>query len=202
MNKLFFPLLFLGSLFFTGAASGGIPVITIIPDRGRPELEQLKAFRDEIGKSEAERNDFEDNKTKPIMGEFPSESKAREIGRDGRFVAYDNGIVMDNRTGLEWIAGPDRDTTWDEARSWVQSLSVKGGGWRMPTREELRTLYKKGSGTRNMTPLLKTTGWWLWSGVKWGIASARVFSFHHGFEHSHPLSDSRDGRAFAVRSRR
>jgi len=137
-----------------------------------------------------------------VKNERPPGSKAREIARNDRFIAYDNGIVRDTLTGLEWIAGPDKDTTWDEARSWVQSLSVDDGGWRMPTREELRTLYIKGAGIRNMTPLLKTTGRWIWSAVKWGSSSARVFSFHHGFEHSHPLGDSGDGRGFVVCSRR
>ncbi len=33
------------------------------------------------------------------------------IGRDGDFVAYANGVVADTRTGLEWLAGPDVDTT-------------------------------------------------------------------------------------------
>ena len=73
----------------------------------------------------------------------------------------DGGIVKDPNTGLEWMAGPDRDTNWYEAKSWVQSL---GSGWRMPTLDELAGLYKKGAGPRNMTPLLKTTGWWVWSG--------------------------------------
>lgn len=52
--------------------------------------------------------------------------------------------VKDTKTSLEWIAGPDRDTTWSEARFWVQNLSVDGGGWRMPTMNELKTLYQKG----------------------------------------------------------
>ena len=74
-----------------------------------------------------------------------------------RFLPLTNGIVKDTHTGLEWIAGPDRDTNWNEARSWVQSLNLDGGGWRMPTMDELESLYKKGKGDRNMTPLLSIT---------------------------------------------
>ena len=85
--------------------------------------------------------------------------KAKIIAKDGRYVSYKNGIVYDEKTNLEWIVGPDKDTTWDEARAWVESLSVEGGGWRMLTREEVKALYKKEAGSRNMTPLLKTTGW-------------------------------------------
>lgn len=110
----------------------------------------------------------------------------------------------DRNTGLEWLAGPDEDTTWYDAKRWIESLTaVAGGGWRMPTREELKTLYEKDKGTRNMTPLLKTTGWWLWSGETKGSASAWGFFFHNG-EAGWGLRDSYGfgGRGFAVRSKR
>lgn len=84
-------------------------------------------------------------------------------GISGRFITFNNGVVWDKKTGFEWIAGPDKDTNWDEAKSWVKSLTVDGGGWRMPTIKELKTLYKKGVGTHNMTPLLKTNGGYVWS---------------------------------------
>ncbi len=54
------------------------------------------------------------------------------IYKDGRFIAYSNGVVEDAKTGLEWIAGPDRNTTWHEARRWVAGLRVDGGGWSPP----------------------------------------------------------------------
>ena len=124
------------------------------------------------------------------------------IARDGSFCKYANDIVKDTSTGLEWLAGPDRNTTWDEARSWVENLTVAGRGWRMPTREELKTLYQKGAGTRNMTPLLETTGWWVWSGETKDSSSAWAFDFHRGRELWSPRTSSRGPRSFAVRSRR
>jgi len=66
-----------------------------------------------------------------------------DVSDDGRYVAYANGIVKDTNTGLEWKAGPDKDTNWNQARSWVQSLNLDGGGWRMPTMDEVEGLYKK-----------------------------------------------------------
>jgi len=36
--------------------------------------------------------------------------EAREISQDGNFVAYDNQVVYDTRTGLEWFVGPDKNT--------------------------------------------------------------------------------------------
>jgi len=122
-------------------------------------------------------------------------------GRGVRFLAHKTGTVVDTKTGLEWIAGPDKDTTWDEARSWVKNLTVAGRGWRMPTVKELKTLYHKGAGTRNMTPLLKTTGWWVWSGETKG-STAAWWTFTFNFHHADDVLWDGDGRGFAVRSRR
>jgi hypothetical protein len=94
-------------------------------------------------------------------------SKDQEIGRDGHWIAYACGVVWDTKTGLEWVAGPDKDTNWDEAKDWVDNLNVAGGGWRMPTTDELKTLYVKGRGTRNMTPLLGTASFEHTSFIAW-----------------------------------
>ena len=67
----------------------------------------------------------------------------KEIGRDGTFVKYANGMIYDEKTNLEWYAGSDRNITWNEAKRWTESLNVDGGGWRMPTKKELKTLYKR-----------------------------------------------------------
>ena len=86
-----------------------------------------------------------------------------EVGRDTPFVAYANGIVEDTRTKLEWIAGPDVDTSYYQAVEWVRGLKVAGGRWRMPTTKELNTLYKKPGVPSSITPLLKTTGIHVWT---------------------------------------
>ena len=109
-----------------------------------------------------------------------------------------NGIVKDTRTGLEWIASPDENITWYEARSWVQSIS--GEGWRMPTMDELEGLYMVGAGSRNMTPLLKTSGWFVWSGET-EDSEASYFFYHSGSRNHDNRHHFRSLRAFAVRSR-
>jgi len=129
-------------------------------------------------------------------------SPKQEISRDGRFIAYNNGIVEDTETGLEWIAGPDKNTNWNDAQKWVENLTVAGGGWRMPTRQELKNLYKHGAGERNMTPLLKTTGWWVWSGETAGSSSAWDFHFRNGGGFWRNRYHSLNDRSFAVRSLR
>ena len=89
--------------------------------------------------------------------------KSPVTGRDGSLVAYENGIVADTRTGLEWFVGPDKDTSYYQAAKWVQNLTVAGGGWRMPTAKELRTIYSKPGTPSSITPLLKNTGSHMWS---------------------------------------
>ncbi len=132
---------------------------------------------------------------------------SQEIGRDGHFIAYDNGVVYDEVSNLEWIAGPDQPTNWDQARSWVESLNSEDDQWRMPTSNELHGLYKRNAGSRNRTSLLRTTGWWGWSGETSeasGVWSARAFFFKRGYA----TWLNRDsvyysvGRGFAVRSRK
>jgi hypothetical protein len=120
---------------------------------------------------------------------------------DSRFTAYASGVVKDNKTGLEWIAGPDADTTWYTAKSWVLELSVHGSGWRIPTLKELKTLYQKGVGTHNMTASLKTSGWLIWSAETKDTVLACHFNFISGKESWYDHSIYQGRRVFAVRSR-
>jgi hypothetical protein len=129
-----------------------------------------------------------------------SSSTPDVLQRDGVYVAYANGVVKDTKTGLEWKTGPDENINWDEAKSWAQDLNLDGGRWRMPTTDELETFYKKGAGTRNMTPLLKTTGWFVWSSETEGLSGAKGFDFSRGGSFRLSRGLSYDARAFAVRS--
>jgi hypothetical protein len=130
------------------------------------------------------------------------ENENEVIEKDGRFIAYKNGIVYDTETKLEWVAGPDKDMNWYEAKEWVDNLNIAGGGWRMPTLDELQGLFKKRAGSRNMTPLLKTTGWGVWSGEIKGSSGAWRFGFHGvGLREWRRRTRSNEKRAFAVRSR-
>ena len=70
----------------------------------------------------------------------------------------------------------------------------------MPTRDELKTLYRKGAGTRNMTTLLKTTGWWIWSGETKGPSSASGFGFDGDERWARQHWVRHQCRGFAVRS--
>jgi hypothetical protein len=84
----------------------------------------------------------------------------------------------------------------------VKGLSVGGGGWRMPTRAELKGLYHKGMGSRNIPAEFKTIGWWVWSGELDSSTTAWFFHFNFGKDRITARNISHNDRAFAVRSRK
>jgi hypothetical protein len=127
-----------------------------------------------------------------------------EIRAESRFETFVSGTVRDTKSGLDWYAGPDKNTSWDEAKSWTENLRIYGGGWRMPTRSELKSLYQKGAGSRNMTPLIRNTGWFVWSGdagtgQAGGDGKAWVIDFEDGRELLEKRDSSNYKRALAVR---
>ncbi len=43
-----------------------------------------------------------------------------------RFEVGDNGIMLDTKTDLEWLAGPDERSVRDDAVAWVDGLEEAG----------------------------------------------------------------------------
>ncbi len=124
-----------------------------------------------------------------------------------RFTKAKDGVISDSATGSEWYVGPDQDTNWNQAKSWTESLSVAGGGWRMPTVYELKAIYQKDTSPTNMDPIFQTTGGWVWSGQMGetssrGYPAAWGFYFLRGRENRYLLAEAVSYRAFAVRPRR
>ena len=117
-----------------------------------------------------------------------------------RYAVTKDGVIKDTQTGLEWYVGPDKDTNWYEANAWVNGLKVAGGGWRLPSRDELKGLYQQGVGDRNMDPGFKTSGCWVWSGKVKNVSSAWGFFFYFGSEPWYDRSYADRFRVFAVRS--
>jgi Protein of unknown function (DUF1566)/T5orf172 domain len=95
-----------------------------------------------------------------------------EIGRDDRFIAYDNGTVTDTRMNLMWAANDNGcDINWVDAKFYCENY--RGGDytdWRMPTLEELVALYYKyryyncdSNVDVHTTNLIHLTSVWVWS---------------------------------------
>jgi hypothetical protein len=86
-------------------------------------------------------------------------------------------LIVDSQLDLEWVVGPDRETNYFEAKSWIASLKVEGKQWRLPTNKELETLFVDGLGARNIDPTFKMTGWKVWSSDFHDTSAASCFRF-------------------------
>jgi len=142
------------------------------------------------------------NEQKPIKlaSINPAGKQSKIVAQDGQYVKFENGIVYDKNTGLEWCAGPDRAIFRKKAVTWVASLELDGGGWRMPSKNELKSLYKPGKGLRNMTSLIVTNGWFVWSSEQsrgFSFSAEAGLSSHRGGSYA-----STYDRAFAVRKKK
>ncbi len=134
----------------------------------------------------------------------PEVSDVQIVIRDGRFEKLSSGIIYDSTTNLEWYVGPDEDTSWHQADKWVKSLDVAGGGWRLPTKSDLQSIYSRETGERNMSSLLKTTGLGVWSSYsELSRGWAHSGFYYRGNGKFEPLYNtvSTNMRAYAVRTR-
>ncbi|MBU4372657.1 MAG: DUF1566 domain-containing protein [Proteobacteria bacterium] len=131
----------------------------------------------------------------------------KEIGKDGRFTAYDDGTVLDTRSGLMWAAKDNGShINWANAKSYCENY--RGGGytdWRMPTQDELAGLYdtaktyKSGCGYDvHLTELICLTCAAPWASETRG-SDAAFFFFIYGTRPWLFQSDDYDFRALPVR---
>ena len=61
------------------------------------------------------------------MGARPSVSTGNNTKGEGRFIAYDNGTVLDTKTNLMWAAKDDGSgMSWGNANSYCENY--RGGG--------------------------------------------------------------------------
>ena len=119
-----------------------------------------------------------------------------------RFTRASNGVITDSITGLDWYVGPNPDNTWHQAKAWTESLTVAGGGWRLPTMAELKAIYQKGASPYNMDPLFQVKGAWAWSGELRNAWSVWGLAFYNNLQGWHSMNYGNGRAALAVRSRR
>ena len=132
----------------------------------------------------------------------------KEIGKDGRVVAYDDGTVLDESTNLMW-AGKDNGAgiNWAEAKRYCENY--RGGGysdWRMPTQDELAGLYDNSKSYKatqqdsnvKLTELIQLSTCCPWASETRG-SEAAFFSFSDGIRLWYPQSYDVILRALPVR---
>lgn len=113
------------------------------------------------------------------------------------------GAIDDPTAGLQWLRASEQgNMTWDQANSYVQNSTLAGGGWRLPTRAELKSLYSRLSSLGGKEVFINS-GWWVWSSELKDSSNAWYFGFDSGdgywFSRDNSYSHN---RVLAVRSRR
>ena len=137
-----------------------------------------------------------------------AKGKNEIIRRDHRFIAYDNGTVLDTRMYLMWAANDNEsDINWVDAKFYCENY--RGGGytdWRMPTQDELAALYyqyryyKSDPGVDvHPTNLIRLTSVWV-SSSKTDGSWAYNFDFNIGSPAHNQQSALGFLRALPVRS--
>jgi hypothetical protein len=68
--------------------------------------------------------------------------KPKEIGKEEHWAAYDDGTVLDTKTGLMWASQSSKPLPWTDAKAYCDNYGGSGyTDWRMPTTEELMTIF-------------------------------------------------------------
>ncbi len=136
---------------------------------------------------------------------------AGEIGKDGRFITYDNRTVLDTRTNLMWAAKDNgSDINWQNAKSYCENYREGGyTDWRMPTQSELAGLYDANKSRQGAcdpinnihvaTELIDITCFAPWASET-NDSYAAYLRFLDGEQALSPKSNSINGRALPVRS--
>jgi tetratricopeptide (TPR) repeat protein len=123
----------------------------------------------------------------------------------GRF-SLEDGVIYDSQLGLEWAPSNGQVLNHYQAEGYARDLSLAGGGWRLPTRAELKSLYDK-SKPGNVDPVFGVGDKWVWTSELYNevpsMPGACGFYFYDGTERAGDRANSKrpdNRRALAVRS--
>ena len=132
-----------------------------------------------------------------------------------RFTDNGNGTITDHQLGLMWASTDNQgNITWKQADKWVRftfpySLPIQYQNWRLPTLQELQSLYVKDPDYRgyeadcgqqlHIVPRIHMSCGFVWSGDQEGI-SAYVFNFGRGTFYTDRKVHNKGYRALAVRN--
>jgi hypothetical protein len=107
------------------------------------------------------------------------DSSARSDEPRSRFTLPTPHTVSDARTGLTWqreldvkACAPD-SCTWERALAYCDTLSLDGGGFRLPTRQELAGLTEANGGEGEWASATAEEYFWTSSAVALNVRGAR-----------------------------
>jgi uncharacterized caspase-like protein len=179
----------------------------------REKLRQEKELLEQRKSLDEEKRRLSEERKQLAMAKSPSVATPKENGRDGRFIAYDNGTVLDTGTNLMWAAKDNgSDINWQGAKSYCENY--RGGGysdWRMPTQDELAGLYDAGKTYKSeciyffsewdihSTELIRFSCKRAWASEKRGPEAAALL-FNTGNRNWYPRSSPMNVRALPVRN--
>ncbi|MHB8109469.1 MAG: tetratricopeptide repeat protein [Syntrophorhabdaceae bacterium] len=130
------------------------------------------------------------------------ENKAR---KERERFSLEDGVIHDSKLGLEWVPSNGKGLNHYQAEGYVRDLSLDGGGWRLPTRVELKSLYditKPG----NVDPVFNVGDKWVWASELYNeipsVPAAVGFYFYDGGGKAGDRANKNrhDRRVLAVRS--
>jgi hypothetical protein len=122
----------------------------------------------------------------------------------GRF-SLEDGVIYDSLLGLEWAPSNGQVLNHYQAAGYARDLSLAGGGWRLPTRAELKSLYDT-TKPGNVDPVFNVGDKWVWTSELWNeitLPAAVGFYFYDGGEKAGDRDNENrqnNRRALAVRS--
>ncbi len=132
-----------------------------------------------------------------------------------RFIDNGDGTVTDRRLNVMWSKTDNQgDITWQDAEKWVRytfpyTLDTVYNDWRLPTLEELRSLYVTDADYAGyetdcgqnvkIAPDIQLSCGWVWTSEKKAI-TARVFNFNRGYHYTDRMVHYKAYRALPVRS--
>jgi hypothetical protein len=182
----------------------------ILRQKGREYDQKWESYKKLVQDTNKELDSMKSNLA---MSNRPESPTARETGRDGRFIAYSDGTVLDTKTNLMWAAKDNgAKSNWQSAKNYCENY--RGGGytdWRMPTQDELVGLYDEGKGYTPvcaakgdnekvyLTNLINLGCWFGWASETNG-SNAALFDFRLGHRDWYSQLTDYSHRALPVRS--
>ncbi|MGD0283577.1 MAG: DUF1566 domain-containing protein [Dissulfurispiraceae bacterium] len=118
-------------------------------------------------------------------------------------VTFKDGVIDDPELGLQWAPAPDRTMDHYQAEEYARNLTLAGGGWRLPTLFELKSLYNQIKKVqKGYSPDIKkfnVSDKLVWTSELAGNQRdrAKALNFFNGWEQS-PFSDNADNPTMCV----